>query len=126
MIYGIGSDILEISRFADYEKSSKLAFKLLSITEYNIFEELTQSQAISYLAKQFACKEAVSKAFGTGIRGDVVMSNMEILRDSMGKPVLNPLEKLQNYMDSEGIVASYCTISDTKSQVFAVCVLEKG
>ena len=126
MIYGIGSDILEISRFADYEKSSKLAFKLLSITEYNIFEELTQSQAISYLAKQFACKEAVSKAFGTGIRGDVVMRNMEILRDSNGKPWLNPLENLREYMNSEGITASHCTISDTKDHAFAVCVLETG
>ena len=126
MIYGIGSDILYISRLGDYDKCTKLAYKILSTTEINIFLELTQSQAIMYLAKQLTCKEAVSKAFGTGIRGDVVMRNMEILRDSNGKPWLNPLENLREYMNSEGITASHCTISDTKDHAFAVCVLETG
>ena len=126
MIYGIGSDVLDIDRLGDYNKSGRLALKILTTTEYNIFLELNQNQAIRYLAKQFACKEAVSKAFGTGMRGDIVMSNMEIARDNQGKPYVNPLGNLQNYMENEGITASHCSISDTKKQVFAVCVLEKG
>ena len=126
MIYGVGTDILDNNRLSDYEKSTKLAFKILSITELNIYQELTKSQAVKYLAKQFTCKEAVSKAFGTGIRGDVVMSNMEILRDNQGKPYLNPLGKLQDYMDSMGITAAHCSISDTNLHTIAICVLENG
>ena len=126
MIYGIGTDILDNSRLDDYESSTKLATKILSITELGIYHELNKFQAINYLVKQFTCKEAVSKAFGTGIRGDVIMSNMEILRDDRGKPYLNPLGKLKDFMDSEGIVASHCTISDTNSHTIAICMLEKG
>lgn len=126
MIYGVGTDILDNNRLSDYEKSTKLAFKILSITELNIYQELTKSQAVKYLAKQFTCKEAVSKAFGTGIRGDVVMSNMEILRDNQGKPYLNPLGELHDYMDSMGITASHCSISDTNLHTIAICVLENG
>ena len=53
MIYGVGTDILDNSRLSDYEKSTKLASKILSITELNIYQELTKSQAVKYLAKQF-------------------------------------------------------------------------
>ena len=126
MIYGVGTDILDNSRLSDYEKSTKLASKILSITELNIYQELTKSQAVKYLAKQFTCKEAISKAFGTGIRGDVVMSNMEILRDNQGKPYLNALGKLRDYMDSIGITATHCSISDTNLHTIAICVLENG
>ena len=126
MIYGVGTDILDNSRLSDYEKSTKLASKILSITELNIYQELTKSQAVKYLAKQFTCKEAISKAFGTGIRGDVVMSNMEILRDNQGKPYLNALGKLQDYMDSIGITATHCSISDTNLHTISICILENG
>jgi|TARA_R110000803_G_C11988203_1_gene321603 holo-[acyl-carrier protein] synthase len=126
MIYGVGTDILDNSRLSDYEKSTKLASKILSITELNIYQELTKSQAVKYLAKQFTCKEAISKAFGTGIRGDVVMSNMEILRDNQGKPYLNALGKLRDYMDSIGITATHCSISDTNLHTISICILENG
>ena len=126
MIYGVGTDILDNNRLSDYEKSTKLAFKILSITELNIYQELTKSQAVKYLAKQFTCKEAISKAFGTGIRGDVVMSNMEILRDNQGKPYLNALGKLRDYMDSIGITATHCSISDTNLHTISICILENG
>ena len=33
MIYGIGSDVLDIDRFDDYDKSGRLALKILTTTE---------------------------------------------------------------------------------------------
>ena len=126
MIYGIGTDILTNNRMNDYERCSRLANKILSETELEIFQSLNKSQALRYLTKQFTCKEAVSKAFGTGIRYDVVMSNMEISRDILGKPVLKPLGNLISLMENMGISNSYITISDTNEHTIAVCVLEKG
>lgn len=126
MIYGVGTDILDNDRLNNYDKSYKLANKVLSETEFDIFKSLNKPQAIKYIAKQFTCKEAVSKAFGTGISGDVVMSNMEIYRDVLGKPVFKPLGKLKELMALHGISSSHVTISDTKNHTIAVCVLEKG
>ena len=50
-----------------------------------------EEKLIKYLAKQFACKEALSKAFGTGIRKPILFKELEILRDENGKPYFNPL-----------------------------------
>ena len=68
--YKVGTDILDNSRLSDYEKSTKLASKILSITELNIYQELTKSQAVKYLAKQFTCKEAISKVIAGGSGGN--------------------------------------------------------
>ena len=41
---------------------------------------------ISFYAKRFAAKEALSKALGTGIRKGIDFKSIEILNDNLGKP----------------------------------------
>tara|TARA_B110000438_G_scaffold207117_1_gene198881 strand:+ start:589 stop:876 length:288 start_codon:yes stop_codon:yes gene_type:complete len=45
-----------------------------------------KKNSISFFAKRFAAKEALSKALGTGIRGKVSFKNIEITNNSFGKP----------------------------------------
>ena len=68
MIYGIGTDIVEIKRVASMKSLDTFAKKILSKNEIKTFDDLKSSKKISYLAKQFAAKEAIAKAFGTGLK----------------------------------------------------------
>ena len=68
MIYGIGTDIVEVSRFRNMKSLDAFAKKCLTSEELNYFNDLEGSKKPIYLAKQFSIKEAISKAFGTGIR----------------------------------------------------------
>ncbi|WP_297405865.1 holo-ACP synthase [uncultured Cetobacterium sp.] len=85
-ILGLGNDIVEISRI---EKAIlKKGFLEKVFTEKEI--ELIKSKggrAESY-AGRFSAKEAISKAFGTGVRG-FKLTDIEILNDELGKPIVS-------------------------------------
>ena len=91
MIYGIGTDIVNISRLKKMKSIKSFSEKILSEDEIKICSTFNEEKLIKYLAKQFACKEALSKAFGTGIRKPILFKELEILRDENGKPYFNPL-----------------------------------
>ena len=83
-IYGIGTDIIEISRIRDaINRTSSFKKKVYTEKEIEYIEKKKEPYA-SY-AGRFAAKEAVSKALGTGVRG-FSLSDVEILNDELGKP----------------------------------------
>ena len=90
MIHGIGTDIVEIKRIAEMKSFDAFANKILSENELSIFHETKDTKRASFLAKQFASKEAIAKAFGTGFKNSIQMNNIEVLRDEAGKPIFNP------------------------------------
>ena len=80
MIFGIGTDIVKISRIKDMKSLSTFAEKILSTEEHKLASSYKGEKLIKFLAKQFAGKEAISKAFGTGIRNPILFKDIEILR----------------------------------------------
>ena len=125
MIYGIGTDIVEVSRFKNMKSIDAFAKRCLTSEEIKHFNDLEGSKKSIYLAKQFCIKEAISKAFGTGIRQEVLLSNMSIARDELGKPVFIPLNNLKDKMNDLGILASHVSLSDEKNYVVAFAILER-
>lgn len=90
MILGIGTDLVSIDRIRKiYNKFPyKFAQKILSNQEEVIYSQFeNDEQKIRYLAKRFAAKEALSKAFGTGM-GDISFKNINVLNDVKGKPYI--------------------------------------
>ena len=90
MIKGVGTDIISILRVKEsLEKfGDKFAERILTENELKIFgSSENESKKITYLAKRFAAKEAVSKALGTGIGSSVSFHDIEISNDSNGKPL---------------------------------------
>ena len=71
MIYGIGVDLCSIRRVQNIKDLNKFANKILTSGEIKYLDTLDQKNSVNYLAKQFAAKEALSKALGTGLTGDV-------------------------------------------------------
>lgn len=59
--------------------------RVLTDDEYALFKELSHKRQVEFLAGRFACKEAFSKAWGTGI-GNVGLRDVEILKEESGAP----------------------------------------
>ena len=125
MIFGIGTDIVEVERIKKISSVDKFAKKILSQNELNIFNELSKDKKTFFLSKQFAGKEAVSKALGTGVGKEVSMKNIEILRDNKGKPIFNAIDELETYMINLGITKTHVSLSDESNYAIAMVVLEK-
>jgi len=124
MIYGVGTDIVSLSRLEKMDSLERFAEKILSEKELAIFTNLIEPKKIIYLAKQFAGKEAISKAFGTGMSSPVMFENIEILRDGNGKPVFNALDGLKKLLADLGITKSHVSLADEKNYAIAFAILE--
>ncbi|MFN3715020.1 MAG: holo-ACP synthase [Alcanivoracaceae bacterium] len=88
MITGIGTDIIEIDRMraAWARRGMGLARRLLSASELTAL--LDQADPARFLAKRFAAKEALLKALGTGLRRGLRWTDMGVVNDTDGKPLL--------------------------------------
>ena len=124
MIYGVGTDIVKIARIQEMKSLSAFAEKILSSKAMKIASSYSEKRLIKCLAKQFAGKEAVSKAFGTGIRKPILFKDIEILRDENGKPLLNPLGEVKKTMINLGISKSHVSLADENDFAIAFAILE--
>jgi holo-[acyl-carrier protein] synthase len=116
MIIGIGLDLVEISRIEKaHKQSSRFAKRILSSREYQIFEKLSTHRQIEYLAGRFAAKEAYAKAKGTGIGEGCSFTQIEIINEANGKPVL--------YFEEQA-VKGFISITHTQSVAAAQVILE--
>jgi len=125
MIFGIGTDIVEVERIKNLSSISKFAKKILSQNELNTFNSLNKDQQIYFLSKQFAAKEAISKALGTGIGHEISLKNIEILRDEKGKPFFNAINELSAYLSNLGITKTHVSLSDEINYAIAMVIVEK-
>jgi holo-[acyl-carrier protein] synthase len=89
MICGIGTDLTDIKRIKKLLKGDrKDAFmrRVLTTKEMEL-AELHENRLQEYVAGRFAVKEAVSKALGCGIGGKLSFQDIEVVSDTLGKPV---------------------------------------
>ena len=124
MIKGIGVDLVDKNRFKSLidKFKNKIALKILSDFEYHEYTNVKNKS--DYLSKKFAAKEALSKAFGTGLyRDGIFPKNITIKHDSLGKPFFDFSNIVNNEIlkDSRKIQLS---ISDTNSQSVAFVIVE--
>ncbi len=124
MIFGIGTDIVEVSRIESSinQFGDDFAKRILADSEFASYQ---QSQIKPrFLAKRFAAKEAFSKALGTGLRAPATFQNIAVSHDDLGKPVLVLAAELQVFLQSKNIVNMHISISDEKNLAAAFVVLE--
>lgn len=86
MVLGIGIDIIEVARIkASHEKFGERLLKRILRPE-EIAYCFSHRQPAPFLAARFAAKEAISKAFGTGIGAQLGWQDMEVCRKESGEP----------------------------------------
>ncbi len=124
MIFGIGTDIVAVSRMATAleRHGDRFAARILTPEEFGEFA--AHNAPAHFLAKRFAAKEAFSKAFGTGVRAPATLHNIRIRHDDMGKPSLEFQPELAGALEQRGIRAHHLSISDEAEMAVAFVILE--
>lgn len=124
MILGIGTDIVEIERFRNSKTNmDNFANRICTefeLSEYNAVKDDLKSV---YIAKKWAAKESIAKAWGTGIQGDTQFKNIEIRHTHNGQPLVVFYNKLQDIVDTLN-AKCHLSISDTDNQVIAYSIIE--
>ena len=124
MIFGIGTDIVEVSRIEASIKQfgEDFARRILAESELKSYQESHIKPR--FLAKRFAAKEAFSKALGTGLRAPAIFQNIAVSHDDLGKPMFVLAPDLTALMHQKNIVNTHISISDEKNLAAAFVVLE--
>src|SRR5665213_2696184 len=88
MILGTGIDLIEVQRVeASYEKFGERFLRRI-LRPAEVAYCLSHKAPGPFLAARFAGKEAVSKAFGTGIGAQLGWQDIEICRKDSGEPYI--------------------------------------
>lgn len=124
MIFGIGVDIAETARVEKLCLQFGERFARRILTEIELAEFDRRNRPSKFLATRFAAKEAVAKAFGTGIGEDLGFHSIQIENDSSGKPNLKFLGNAAALAARHEIRNSLISLSDEKHYVVAMVVLE--
>lgn len=116
-ILGIGIDIIEIDRI---EKVLNRTPRFLdrNFTEKEIEYFKKNNLKSESIAGNFAAKEAISKAIGTGIRG-FNLKDIEILRDDLGKPIVNTYNNLKEICIKYSVKEIEVSISHSENYAVA-------
>ena len=123
-IFGIGTDIVDISRIKKiFNRNNKFKKRIFSAEEIKYCE--TKSNKISSYSKRFAAKEAFSKALGTGVSQGISFNEISINNNIQGKPYIELLGKTKLIV-SRTLKKKYkvlLSISDEKKYALAMVVI---
>ena len=112
MIYGIGTDIIDIRRVRDTleRRGERFAEKVLGENELAVYRARrarVAQRGLSFLATRFSAKEAFSKAIGMGMRMPMTWRAMQVLNAPSGKPMVVCSGALQQWMEQQGLSAQH-------------------
>ncbi len=124
MIYGIGTDLVDLERIKSMKSLSSFAKKILGDQELKEYAQLEEGLNQYYLGKQFAGKEAFVKALGTGFKDPIFPKDIQILRNSLGKPEVILSAGAKSYVEDLGITKSHVSLADESNHLLAFAVLE--
>jgi holo-[acyl-carrier protein] synthase len=124
MIYGIGTDIIEVSRIKTVmEKDIGFREKIFTTGEIAYCE--TKKHKFENYAARFSAKEAFLKAIGTGWRFGIRFADIEVYHDEYGKPLIRVYGKALELVEKEKISKIHVSLSHLKEIATAVVVVEK-
>ncbi len=124
MIFGVGTDIVELSRVqAIYERfGERFVQRLLMEEEIELFRR--SKQPVRFLAMRFAGKEATVKAMGTGFAHGVWIRDVGITANDWGRPLVVWSERGQRVCDRLGIGKGHVSLTDDAGLIVAFAVVE--
>ena len=124
MIYGVGTDIVEVVRIekALERFGDRFAQRILCAPELKRYEG--HRQQANFLAKRFAAKEAFTKALGTGIHAPANWHGVWVKNLPSGKPVLEFSSALQTLLQKRKILGHHLSLADERGIAVATVILE--
>ena len=123
MIFGVGTDIIEVRRVGDKIARTKgLKEKVFTPGEIEYCE--ARRMSAPHFAARFSAKEAFLKAMGTGWSGGHSFDEIEVVNDALGKPGLFVHGKVKAFCEAHLITGMEVSLSHIKDLALAVVVLE--
>ncbi len=124
MIFGIGTDIVRVSRMDNNlnRYGDPFARRILAEQEWPAFVE--NKRRAHFLAKRFAAKEAAVKAMGTGFRNGITLKQIMVSHESDGRPLLRFSEQAQVFISQRGIESAHLSLSDEEEYALAFVTLQ--
>ena len=126
MIFGIGTDIVELSRVQGiYERYGEhFANRILMDEELELFRRA--KDPVRFLAMRFAGKEATVKAMGTGFAHGVWLRDVGVLNNDWGRPVIVWSERGSRVCARLGIGSGHLSLTDDAGLVLAFAIVERA
>lgn len=124
MIYGVGTDLVEIARVARLLERYGERFARRILCEPELARLRGHRQPAAYLAKRFAAKEAFAKALGTGIHAPASWHGVWIVNLKSGKPRLEFSDELRKLLDARGVCNAHLSLADERDMAAATVILE--
>jgi holo-[acyl-carrier protein] synthase len=125
MILGIGVDIIEVERIRGVHERFGDRFLTRFLCPTELAYCAGYRQPAPHWAARFAAKEAISKAFGTGIGSELGWLDMEVLRHPTGQPYAVLHGKGSTLLRERGGEALHLTLSHTAQHAVAMAVIER-
>jgi len=124
MIFGVGTDIVELSRVqAAYDRfGEKFAQRILMDEEMELYRR--SKRRVRFLAMRFAGKEAAVKAMGTGFAHGVWLRDVGIINNDWGRPLLVWSERGRRVCERLGIGGGHVSLTDEAGLIMAFAVVE--
>jgi holo-[acyl-carrier protein] synthase len=124
MILGVGIDLIEVARIASsFEKFGERFVNRILLPD-EIAYCLSHRKPAPFLAARFAAKEAVSKAFGTGIGASLGWQDMEIRRKKSGEPFVVLHGKGRDLFEARGAKSLHISLTHTENYAAVTAILE--
>ncbi|MEY2545070.1 MAG: holo-[acyl-carrier protein] synthase [Verrucomicrobiota bacterium] len=123
-IIGIGVDFVEVARIQHSLDRFGEKFLHRVFTQGEIDYSMSMKFPARHLAARFAAKEAVSKAFGTGIGKAMGWRDIDVHKKPSGEPFLVLEGGAKELSILRGVVQALITLSHTDNHAMAMIVLE--
>jgi holo-[acyl-carrier protein] synthase len=123
MIFGIGTDIIEVERIAD-KVGNKAGFRELVFSENEIAYCEAKANKYEHYAARFAAKESFFKALGTGWANGTAFNEIEIINNQTGKPGISFLGKTAQTITAMQLGNISVSLSHVKTMAVATVIIE--
>jgi len=126
IVIGLGCDIIEIERIKNACDRHAERFLNRVFTSEELDYCMQMKNPHPHLAARFAAKEAVSKAFTTGIGADLNWTSISVGKGEREQPLVNLDAKGQRLLDTFGGTDVLITLSHTRNYAQAVAIILKN
>jgi holo-[acyl-carrier protein] synthase len=123
-VLGIGVDVVECSRIQHSIDRFGDRFLRRVFTDGEIAYSMSMKFPARHLAARFAAKEAVSKAFGTGIGKSMGWRDIDVQKKPSGEPFLVFSGPANDLAKNRGVANALITLSHTDHLAVACILLE--
>lgn len=124
MIYGLGTDIIEVDRVRKTMEADP-GFQHTVFTPGEIRYCESKANKYQHFSARFCAKEAFLKALGQGINTSIKLTDIEVCNESSGKPFIQLTGTAKDFFRNFGFIKILVSLSHLKDMAKAVVIIEK-